>query len=213
MKRSTTVQNIAGLASLSLAVALSSPASAGVAACASISGNLIHNCGFETGDSTDWGTINAAIGSDQGISTNPESGDFGWKFGATDPHPPHWDILYQIIPTTPGTKYDVNYFWASDGELSNLFFAGYQSAPFTPGSGITVDTFLGTPLTFYTDEDFSFVATASSSSIYFGGWDVPGFQYLDDVSVTRAPEPLTLSVFGVGLVGAASLRRRKNVKG
>jgi hypothetical protein len=32
---------------------------------------------------------------------------------------------------------------------------------------------------------------------------------LDNLTVAAIPEPVTLSVFGVGLAGAAALRRRK----
>jgi hypothetical protein len=32
------------------------------------------------------------------------------------------------------------------------------------------------------------------------------------VELTPTPEPLTMSLFGAGLIGAAALRRRKNAK-
>ena len=61
----------------------------------------------------------------------------------------------------------------------------------------------------FTRYQFSFVAGGAFSDVYFGGWDVPGFQYVDDVFVTKAPEPLKLSLFGAGLIGTAAMRRRR----
>lgn len=58
-----------------------------------------------------------------------------------------------------------------------------------------------------TSEVLSFLATGGPSGTE------PPFVLLDNVSLDqRVPEPMTLSVFGIGLVGAAAWKRRKNSK-
>src|SRR5207237_10314851 len=42
--------------------------------------------------------------------------------------------------------------------------------------------------------------------------DNSGQQVLDVSSVRNVPEPLTLSLFGTGVLGAAAMRRRKKAK-
>jgi hypothetical protein len=91
-----------------------------------------------------------------------------------------------------------------------LFFAGHEAVPgFNPIADIIL---VDQPLGDWTEHSFDFTATQSISLIYFGGWDVPGFQTLDDVVVTSAPEPITLSLFGAGLAGAIAIRRRRKAK-
>jgi hypothetical protein len=198
------VHSFAAVASC-LAALAASPASATPSACDAVTENLIQNCGFENGI-TNWGVINAPIGSDQFLSDNPHTGNFSWAFAATDPVPPNWDVIYQIFATTPGDKYHVSFWEESDGQTPNLFFAGFETVPgFNPISSIVlIDQGAGPFQRF----SFTFDATQTFSLIYFGGWDVPGFQYLDDV-VVRTPEPITLSLFGAGLAGAVAMRRRK----
>jgi|SRR5579872_448022 len=193
----------AGMCALGFLVSF--PASATPSACNAVSENLIQNCGFENG-SAGWGVLNAPIGSNQGVSDNANTGNQAWEFGATDPVAPNWDVIYQVFATTPGTKYHVSFSEESDGGTPSLFFAGFETVPgFNPISSIIlVDTTAGA----YQRYSFTFDATQNFSLIYFGGWDVPGFQFLDDV-VVRTPEPITLSLFGAGLAGAVAIRRRK----
>ena len=67
------------------------------------------------------------------------------------------------------------------------------------------------PTTQYT---FTETASSNSTTLLFQGYNLPGYFYLDDVSVTPTtgvvPEPSTFAIAGVaGLAGLAySLRRR-----
>jgi len=67
------------------------------------------------------------------------------------------------------------------------------------------------PTTSYTLENFQFTALTSSGSIDFVGPAAPGnfASAIDNIQISTIPEPFTLSLFGVGLAGAAAMRRRK----
>jgi hypothetical protein len=203
---------VAGACALGFFV--SSPASATPSACDGVAGNVIQNCGFESGDNSHWGLVNAPIGSDQFATTSAaHTGSFGWAIGATDPTAPNWDIIYQVFATTPGQRYDVSYFLGTDGTPPgegkvNLFFDGYEQFPFLPNTGVTANVFFD-PGSAFVEEKYSFVATGPLSLVYFGGWDQFGFEFMDDVVVRNAPEPFTLSLVGAGLAGVVAMRRRK----
>jgi hypothetical protein len=51
------------------------------------------------------------------------------------------------------------------------------------------------------------VATSSSTIIAFGGRNGPSWLRLDDVSVVTIPEPPSLALLGIGLVGICWRRR------
>jgi hypothetical protein len=194
---------------------VASPASATPSACDAVVGNLIANCGFETGDSSNWVLLNSPSGSNQGISTDAHTGNYAWTFSGTNPTAPNWDIIYQVFGTSSGDTYNVTFWEESDGHIPNLFFAGDEISPFTTGNSQIVLS--NQPAHGYKQYQFTFAANSAFSLVYFGGWDPEtqsggGVQTFDDVvvtDITHVPEPLTLSLFGAGLVGAAALRRRK----
>lgn len=70
------------------------------------------------------------------------------------------------------------------------------------------------PTTTFTLESFNFIALTSSGTIDFVGPAIPGnfASAIDNIQISAVPEPLTLSLFGAGLAGAATLRRRKRSK-
>ena len=173
--------------------------------CNAVAGNLLQNCGFESGDFAHWNPKAASSGSDFFVSTGGNSGSFGAFFGDTAQQ---FDSLFQGgIPTTPGHTYDLTYYFQSDGNTPSAGYVGYFDTTFhVLGSGSAFPPFSWTLL------DFTFVATTPNTGIGFGAYDGPGFLGIDDVvlrDVTPVPEPFTLGVFGAGLAGAFAMRRRK----
>ena len=163
--------------------------------------NLVLNPGFETGDFTDW---NATAANDLFVGTGSNyahSGTYGAQLGTVGSE----GSLSQLIATTPGASYDVSFWFNEHAGPTNEFSASFAG-----------DTFVS--LTNYNPdgngwEQFSQVITASSSSslLSFTERQDPGYQGLDDISVSAVPLPGSVGMFGsalLGLVGVASTRRK-----
>ena len=86
---------------------LSTPSAPGT--CDVIPGNLVVNCGFETGDFTGWSLDGFTI-MDFVSDTNPNSG----LYSATEGED-HLGGFDQVIGTAPG-KYSLSYWLYSDGQ-------------------------------------------------------------------------------------------------
>jgi hypothetical protein len=172
--------------------------------CDGVAGNLIHNCGFETGTFSSWNTGPAPSGSDFGVGGTGYTGSFDAFFGATAGAP---DAIFQTVQTTPGHLYDFEFYFKSDGLTPNGAFVGYFDTSFHVLGGAA-----NIPLMDWTLEDFTFTPTTPFTQIRFGAQDNPGFILVDDFVLREitVPEPFTLGIFGAGLAGAVAMRRRKN---
>jgi hypothetical protein len=150
--------------------------------CTSVPGNLIVNCGFETGDFTGW----TLAGNDgfTGVSgtfegTAPNSGNSQAFLGAVGSDA----LLSQTFATTVGTNYAVSFYMAGFGGEPSNFTATFNS-----------DTLLSlnpAPDQSYTLYSYDVLATQASSTLLFAVQNNPSYQLLDDVSVAAAttPEP------------------------
>ncbi|MBO9520018.1 MAG: Ig-like domain repeat protein [Nocardioidaceae bacterium] len=143
-----------------------------------VPGNLVQNCGFETGDFTGWDVdpvhYNIAV-RDQG-----HLGSHAAWFGSTVVD----DKISQAIQgTTPGKSYVVR-FWLRVQTTNNHFAAsvdtGTETVPITEVSysgGFGWTLFTG-----------SFVAGTDAPVLRFAGRNTSNFDYLDDIAVTPAAD-------------------------
>ena len=146
--------------------------------CDCVDGNLVANCGFETGDFTDW-----TLSGDQsftGVALGGHSGCYGAYFG-----PPNLGFAAQDLPTAAGEYYDLS-FW-----LSNLGI-GTPNALRVLWNGAIVYSCYNCPS--FPDTHFAFtelLATDESTELKFGFFNVPDYFFFDDVVVTVSSESTT----------------------
>jgi len=191
--------------------------------------NLVLNPGFETAGANsslaaNWTTDTAAGGPVYGVRTNdnPHSGSFNYEvfLGSTGAGPVV-QFNQSAIPVTPTDvytfsfysdrlagsagdveQYNVQYFNAGNGFVGQ---SGYQN--FNPGSGAYAQTIVT-----------NLVAPAGAATaqifLHFAGAAAPSLTAtidVDDVSFSTVPEPTTMTLVGVGLVGAVlGLRKRRS---
>jgi hypothetical protein len=171
--------------------------------CDAVAGNLVKNCGFETGDFSDWTVTHAALDSNIGVSNGifAHSGRFSAFFGAGRDE----DSISQVLSTTAGRAFHLSFF------LTNTFTLPAGLADFSASWDGT--RLFSAPITAFGYTQFSFVVPGTGrDTLQFAGRNVTSFFGLDDIVVTPVPEPGTLSLFGLGLLlGCAFLCRKKKL--
>jgi hypothetical protein len=170
--------------------------------CDAIAGNLVANCGFETGDFTAWTTTPAMMGSVFDVADfAAHSGTFGAFLAATTP--PDRDTIAQSISTIAGDTYTIAFFLRNTFEPANQFIAMFGAT--------TLLSLTDSPSFPYTEFTDTVVATGSSTMLSFSAYQVPGFFFVDDISVlsVAAPEPASLALLGSALFMFGVVRRRR----
>lgn len=186
----------------------------------------IVNPGFELAGANpslaaNWTTDTAAGGPVYGIRTNdnPHSGSFNYEvLLASIGAGPVVQFNQSAIPVTGSSVYTFS-FWADrlagsagDVEQYNIQWfnagngfvgqTGYQN--FNPGANVYAQTLVN---------GVTAPATAATATIFlhFAGAAAPSLSAtvdVDDVSFTTVPEPTTVTLVGLGLLGAIALGRK-----
>ena len=196
--------------SVALPFAISSRAFAN-SNCDAIPGNLVTNCGFESGSFSGW-NMNDPSGNSFVDGHYPNSGTYAATLGAFGSTP---GTLSQTLTDTAGQTYNFSF------SLDNEVAVDANGVPYPGGNafGVTVtDTNGGVNNLFgpqsitqsnnYSLYSFQFVGTGTDT-ITFSINNVPSYYDLDDVDVNaQTPEPSSLALMGTGAVVFAALTRR-----
>jgi hypothetical protein len=170
--------------------------------CDGVSGNLVTNCGFETGDFTGW-TLSGDT-TFMGVSSSyANSGNFGAFLGPVGSD----SSLSQFVGDN-STLYEISLYLQGNGSGPNDFTASWNgnvllSLVDSPAFGYTQYTF-----------DVSGNSGAGSNLLEFDMRNDPSYWGLDDVSVVNTggpttPEPSSLLLLGSGLLTVGGVIRRK----
>lgn len=175
-------------------------------ACDQVAGNLVQNCGFETGDFTGWNTSFAAVGSYLGVQDlNANSGIDSAYFGASGALSDSITSQH-VYNSTNGNLVKVS-FWVENlgSELpdNTAEFHAYWNG---------VDIWDAPTASFgYTQVSFQFTADQFDNTLSFGGRERFGQYQLDDVVVT-APESTMFPMLAVALSALLVLFRRRVIQ-
>src|SRR5437773_9486438 len=120
--------------------------------CDSIAGNLVANCGFETGTFSSW----TQSGNIQGVVAVAVGGNSG-SYGALLAPIGSLAFIAQDLSTTAGGTYDLAFHLQADAETPNRFQASWDG---TIISALTINDTSGFPYTLFTFAGL----TASSAS-------------------------------------------------
>lgn len=151
---------------------------------------MIVNGGFETGNFSGWT-----------VSGNPsysQVGNFNWGYDHAHSGSDYamlgsygsLSYLSQTLATVPSGNYDLSFYLASDGGMTNEFSVDV--------GGVQLFDQINLPASNYTLYNFDFVANSSSTTVAFGSRDDPGYLLLDDVSVVDPPGDSNLLPTGTG---------------
>jgi PEP-CTERM motif len=158
--------------------------------------NLVQNGGFETGDLSNWTEVGNTGYGGVTCGSAPE-GSCEAFFGPAG----SLGGIEQSIATTVGGEYAISFILNSDGGTPGAFTVDFGTD--------TLLSLTNPPAAGNQTFTFDALATAADTVLQIQFQDDPGFMFLDGVQVSAVPEPASIVLMSVGLLGLAASRRRK----
>lgn len=146
--------------------------------CATVDGNLVKNCGFESPTDFEFWSLSGDTSFMQVTSDARHSGNRGASLGPVNFN----GFLSQTLSTVPGQSYDVS-FWLHNNALPNQFVFYWDGTLVSSNNN-----FPSTPNALERNFDQTLYANLPASGeqtiISFGFFNPPDFFFFDDVVVT-----------------------------
>jgi len=174
--------------------------------------DLIVNGGFETGDFTGW----TETGNTTWVRVEPYAPYPSGVTPTIDPHTGNYFAtlsnysyqglggITQTVTTTPGQTYLLSYWYDMNYPGNDEFKVTLDGTTLSDLVNIAPQTWT----------NYTFVVTGTGSdTVAFSGYQDSGWNGLDDVSLSppslSAPEPSSLAVTGISVVGMMIYMRRR----
>ncbi len=157
--------------------------------CGSAAGNLVANCGFETGNTNNWIGSNFAASYNVVVASQANTGSHAMRMGNLNTQGSA--VLSQTIADTPGVSYTFSFYLHSESSGTVKSFQAIWNNTTLLNFGPTLNSAFG-----WTQYAFTVTGTGSDT-ITFKAISDPGYFYIDDVAVT--------SVAPTGVITGATL--------